>query len=115
MNAASANKEAAFKVLEILTSEEVQQWVLERGLAIPSRKALADNPYFLQDSAEAQANRIVFLGASDGNVLPYRFGQYGGEWMDPINQALSAVMSKQATVEEALAEAQAQLDALMGR
>ena len=46
MNAASENKEAAFKVLELLTSPEVQQWVLERGLAIPSRKALADNPYF---------------------------------------------------------------------
>jgi len=115
MNAASPNKEAAFKVMEILTSEEVQQWVLERGLAIPSRQALADNPYFQQDHAEAQANYTVFLGASDGNVLPFHFGEYGGEWMDPINQALSAVMSKQATVEEALREAQAQLDALMGR
>lgn len=115
MNAASANKEAAFKVLEILTSEEVQQWVLERGLAIPSREALADNPYFRQDHAEAQANYTVFLGASDGNVLPFAFGAYGGDWMDPINQALSAVMSRQATVDEALQEAQARLDAVMAR
>lgn len=115
MNAASPNKDAAFRVLEILTSEEVQQWVLERGLAIPSREALADNPYFQQDHAGAHANHVVFLGASDGNVLPYSFGTYGGDWMQPIDQALAAVMSKQATVEEALQQAQAQLDALMGR
>jgi multiple sugar transport system substrate-binding protein len=48
-------------------------------------------------------------------VLPYSFGTYGGDWMQPIDQALAAVMSKQATVEEALQQAQAQLDALMGR
>ena len=115
MNAASAHKEAAFQVLEILTSPEVQQWVLERGLAIPSREALADNPYFQQDDPEAQANYVVFLGASDGNVLPFSFGSYGGDWTGPIDQALSAVMSKQATVEEALQEAQQRLDAVMGR
>jgi len=115
MNAASEHKEAAFKVLEILTSPEVQQWVLERGLAIPSREALADNPYFQQDHPEAQANYVVFLGASDGNVLPFSFGPYGGDWSGPIDQALAAVMSKQATVEEALQEAQQRLNAVMGR
>lgn len=115
MNAASENKDAAFKVLEILTSEEVQQWVLERGLAIPSREALADNPYFRQDHAEAQANYTVFLGASDGNVLPFSFSSYGGDWMQPIDQALAAVMSKQSTWEEALNEAQMRIDAVMQR
>lgn len=115
MNAASKNKEAAFKVLEILTSEEVQQWILERGLAIPSREALADNPYFQLDNAEAEANGIVFQGASDGNVLPFSFGTYGGEWMDPINQALTAVMTQQSTLDDALQEAQARIDALMRR
>lgn len=115
LNAASKNKEAAFQVLEILTSEEVQQWVLERGLAIPSRVALADNPYFQLDNAEAQANGTVFLGASDGNVLPFHFGVYGGEWMAPIDEALAAVMSGQDSLEAALAEAQIRLDALMQR
>ena len=106
MNAASAHKAAAFQVLEILPSPEVQQWVLERGLAIPSREALADNPYFQQDDPEAQANYVVFLGASDGNVLPFSFVSYGGDWTGPIDQALSAVVSTQATVEEALQAAQ---------
>jgi len=113
INANSKNKDAAFKVMEALTSPAAQQWILERGLAIPSRKALANNPYFEKDTPEAQANKIVFLGASAGNVKPFKFKEYGGKWMDPINVALSEVMSGQKTVDEALEIAQEQLDELM--
>lgn len=113
INANSKNKDAAFEVMEALTSPTAQQWILERGLAIPSRKALADNPYFKKDTPEAQANEIVFLGASAGNVKPFKFKEYGGKWMDPINVALSEVMSGQKTVDEALEVAQEQLDELL--
>jgi len=113
INANSQNKDAAFKVLEALTSPAAQQWVLERGLAIPSRKALADNPYFEKDTPEAQANKIVFDGASTGYVKPFKFKEYGDKWMSPINIALSEVMSGQKTVDEALEIAQEQLDELM--
>ena len=99
--------------MEALTSPAAQQWILERGLAIPSRKALADNPYFEKDTPEAQANKIVFEGASAGYVKPFKFKEYGGKWMDPINVALSEVMSGQKTVDEALEIAQEQLDELM--
>lgn len=110
MNKESENKEEAFRVLELLTSKEAQQWVLERGLAIPSRKSLADNPYFEKDSAEAKANKVVFEGASAGMVKPYNFRDYGGAWMEPINTALNEVMSGQSTVEEALEQAQERLE-----
>ncbi len=113
INANSKNKDAAFKVMEALTSPAAQQWILERGLAIPSRKALADNPYFEKDTPEAQANKIVFLGASAGNVKPFKFKEYGDKWMSPINVALSEVMSGQKTVDEALEVAQEQLDELL--
>ncbi|MCR4424596.1 MAG: ABC transporter substrate-binding protein [Firmicutes bacterium] len=113
MSAASKHKDEAFRVLELLTSPEAQQWVLERGLALPSRAALVDNPYFRKADKEAIANRTVFEGASDGNVVPYEFGAYGGDWMTPINQALNAVMSGQQTVEKALDEAQKRFDALV--
>jgi len=113
INANSKNKDAAFEVMEALTSPAAQQWILERGLAIPSRKALADNPYFKKDTPEAQANKIVFLGASAGYVKPFKFKEYGGKWMDPINIALSEVMSGQKTVDEALEVAQEQLDELL--
>ncbi|MCK4258232.1 MAG: ABC transporter substrate-binding protein [Halanaerobiales bacterium] len=115
INKDSKNKEAAFKVLELLTSPEAQQWVLERGLALPSRKNLVDNPYFKQDTTEAQANYVVFKGTSDGNVLPYNFGLYGGEWMDPINESLRSVLSGEYTVEEAIKEAQDRINILLNK
>lgn len=115
INAASNRKAEAFRVLEELTSPEAQQWVLERGLALPSRVALGDNPYFDQPTPEAQANRVIFEGASDGFVRPYKFLQYGGDWMRPIDDALGAVMNGEMTADEALREAQERLDALTGR
>ncbi|MFP4364188.1 MAG: ABC transporter substrate-binding protein [Spirochaetia bacterium] len=110
INAGSANTEEAFRVVELLTSPEAQQWVLERGLAIPSRAALSDNEYFDQDNPEAQANKIVFMGASEGNVLPYFFHEYGGTWMEPINSALNEVFSGQTEVNSALETAQQRLE-----
>ena len=115
MNKNARNKQAAFKVLEQLTSPEVQQWILERGLALPSRVALTDNPYFKQNNREAYANYIVFKGASEGIVEPYSFGEYGGRWMSPIDEVLRAIMSGESTVEEGLREAQFRLDQEMQR
>ncbi|GGN02820.1 ABC transporter substrate-binding protein [Thermus composti] len=115
LNAASKNKEAAVKVLKALTSPEAQQWVLERGLAIPSRKALANNPYFQRPGKEPELNRVVFQGSlgQGGYVYPFKFLSYGGDWMRPINEALQAVMTGQKGVDQALKEAQAALDRLM--
>ncbi len=115
VNADSPNRDAAVAVLEALTSPEAQQFILEEGLAIPSREELSNNPYFQEDSAEAQGNLTVFEGASDGNVLGFQFGTVGTDYMGPLNNAMTAVMTGQATAEEALAQAQEELDALLQR
>lgn len=115
INARSQVKDEAFKVLEALTSPEAQQWILERGLALPSRAALVNNPYFAQPDPEAQANLVVFQGASDGHVHPFKFLHYGGDWMAPINDALTAVLLGELDADAALREAQQRLDALTGR
>lgn len=115
VNADSPNREAALKVLELLTSVEVQQFVLENGLAIPSRAALIDNPYFVAGTAESEANRVVFEGASHGSVFGFQFGAVGTDWMTPINNALTAVMTGQADVNAALTAAQSEIDALIAR
>lgn len=115
VNADSPNQEAAVRVLEALTSPETQQFILEQGLAIPSREAMVDNPYFQEDSREARGNLTVFQGASDGHVLGFQFGTVGTDYMGPINNAMVAVMTGQATVEEALAQAQQEIDALLQR
>jgi multiple sugar transport system substrate-binding protein len=115
VNADSPNRDAALRVLEALTSPEAQQWVLEQGLAIPSRADLADNAFFLEGTPEASANAVVFEGAGDGRVLGFQFGRIGTDWMTPINAALVSVMTGQATVDAALDEAQRDLDALTQR
>lgn len=117
LNAVSRNKEAAVKVLKALTSPEAQQWVLERGLAIPSRRALANNPYFQRPGKEPELNRIVFQGSTPqgGNVYPFKFRGFGGDWMRPISDALQAVITGQKTVDRALQDAQRELDRLTGR
>ena len=115
VNANSANQDAAIKVLEALTSPEAQQWVLENGLAIPSRKALENNPYFAEKNPEAEANRVVFEGATRGNVESYQFGKVGTDFVTPINQALNAVATGQSQVGPALEQAQSEVDALVQR
>ena len=115
VNADSPNQEAAVKVLEALTSEETQQFILEQGLAIPSRSALSENSYFEQDTPEAQANQTVFAGASDGNVLGYQFGAVGTDYGAPIANAMTAVMTGQSDSAAALQEAQTELDATIQR
>jgi len=112
INADSPHRDAALRVLAALTSPEAQQWVLEQGLAIPSRADLADNAFFLEGTPEASANAIVFQGADAGNVLGFQFGRIGTDWMTPVNAALVSVMTGQSTVDAALAEAQRDLDAL---
>lgn len=115
INADTKVKDAATEVLKALTSPEAQQFILEQGLAIPSRKALADNAYFQQDSAEARANKIVFEGASHGNVYGFQFGKVGTDYMNPINNAITAVMTGAANSQAALKQAQDDLSSLLKR
>ena len=89
--------------------------MLEQGLAIPSRETLADNPYFEQDSPEAQANATIFEGATAGNVEGYQFGAVGTDYLAPIANAMTAVMTGQADTETALQSAQEELNAIIER
>ncbi len=115
INADSPNQEAAVKVLEALTSEAAQQFILEQGLALPSREALSDNAYFAEDTPEAQASLTIFDGASDGNVLGFQFANIGTDYMTPINNAITAVMTGQAETAGALEGAQSEIDAVIAR
>lgn len=116
LNAASKNKDAAIKVLKALTSPEAQNWVLSRGLALPSRTALSNSPIFQRTGREAELNRTVFNGSTKigGVVLPYKFGKYNGaDWMRPINEALQAVITGKKSVDQAIADAQAELNRIV--
>ncbi|MFW6075377.1 MAG: ABC transporter substrate-binding protein, partial [Chloroflexota bacterium] len=113
INNQTEHMDEAVAVLEALTSEEAQQFILEEGLAIPSRETLAENPYFDEGSAESEANRTVFEGAEHGRVFGYQFGEVGTDWMTPINSALSEIMTGDESVDRALQRAQRDLDELL--
>jgi multiple sugar transport system substrate-binding protein len=115
INSDSKNRDAAIKVLAALTSAKAQQFILEQGLAIPSRTTLADNPYFKQDSIEAFTNKIVFEGAAKGNVYGFSFGKAGTDWMRPINSLLTEVMSGSTDLTVAVSAAQKEMDSLLDR
>ncbi|MEF2276825.1 extracellular solute-binding protein [Deinococcus sp. YIM 134068] len=115
VNAASKNRAAALKVLNVLTGPQVQQYVLQEGIAIPSRTALSNNAFFKKADPAAQNAAAVFAGASDGNVVPYTFGPKGPDWAKPINTALAAALSGQQTPAAALRRAQQDMTALQSR
>ncbi|UBV45444.1 extracellular solute-binding protein (plasmid) [Deinococcus taeanensis] len=115
INASTKNRAAAVKVLNLLTSAPAQQYVLEQGLAIPSRTALINNAYFKKTEAGAQNARLVFEGADDGNVRAFTFGPKGPDWGKPINEALAAVLSGQRSAADALKKAQSDMTTFQGR
>jgi multiple sugar transport system substrate-binding protein len=116
MNAASKNKAAAAKVLKALSSPEAQNWILSKGLALPSRSALGNSPIFQRPGKEAELNRTVFTGSTrvGGSVLPFKFGGMdGGDWMRPINEALLAVITGKKSVDQAIADAQTEMNRIV--
>lgn len=115
INSGTKNRAAAVKVLNLLTGAPAQQYVLEQGLAIPSRTSLQNSPYFKRTEAGAQNARLVFQGADDGNVRAFTFGPQGSDWSKPINEALAAVLSGQKTAAAALREAQADMTTFQQR
>lgn len=115
VNAASKVSKAAAKVAELLTTEEAQQWVLEQGLALPSRTSLNDNPWLRGGQPEQIASRVVLEGLSDDHVMPYFFGDVGGSWMQPINAALNSVILGEEDANTALLSAQSAFDRMLAK
>jgi len=116
MNAASKNKAAVAKVLKELESPAAQDWILSKGLALPSRSALANSPIFQRPGRESELNRVVFDGSGKigGQVLPFKFAGYdGGDWQRPFNDALLAVITGKKTVDQAISDAQNQINRLV--
>ena len=108
---ASGRPDLAFKVIEILTSPEVQNYILESGHAIPSRAALLNSAYFQQKDDFAQATKKVFEATDLPGTVPFAFGEIGqGAYTGAVNEALTLIMQGEATVEEAMNEAAAKLN-----
>lgn len=104
-----------FKVIETLTSPEVQTYILESGHAIPSRQALLNSPFFQQEDPFALATKTVFEATGLPGTVPFTFGDVGGTtYMGAVNEALTLIMQGEATVEEAMELAAARLNEKLG-
>ncbi|MEW9031799.1 MAG: ABC transporter substrate-binding protein, partial [Planifilum fimeticola] len=102
MSKNSEHKEEAFKLLQFLTSEKGQQYVVEGGLAMPSLKSMGEK--FIEKYPE----REPFVKAVE-YAEPYQYGEKGNELVDTFNKAAESAILKKKPAKEALEEAQNKL------
>lgn len=80
------NPEAAWKLVQFLTSEASQKTVLESGFALPTRISLGSSEYFTNNPNSA----AIFNGALEG-AYPFYFGPVGSDVTDQMGKALERV------------------------
>jgi multiple sugar transport system substrate-binding protein len=103
MNKNSKNKDDAFKLLEFLTGKEGQQFVVDSGLALPSRKSMEEG------FRAKYPDRVAFIDGA-AYSYPWQFGLLGTKVSDAANKASDSLIMKQANnAQEALDNAQKQL------
>ncbi len=95
--------EEAWKVINYLTGIENQTKVLYSGFALPSRKALLDDPYFEENPVSA----TIFRGAEIGT--PFMWGLHGSDVNEKMGQALEKVYLEGVSPADALKEAAEEL------
>jgi multiple sugar transport system substrate-binding protein len=87
MSKNAKHPDAAWTLINYLTSEESQKAMMESGIALPSRVALKDSAYFKKNPRSATFLR----GAARGARLFY-WGVIGSVVNDQISQALEGIM-----------------------
>ncbi|MGQ9700641.1 MAG: ABC transporter substrate-binding protein [Candidatus Bipolaricaulaceae bacterium] len=93
------NPEAAWEVINYLTSLENQTTVLHSGFALPSRKALLEDPYLKENPVVA----AIFRGAKF--ATPFMWGLHGADVNDQMGKALERIYLAGVSPEEALKDA----------
>ncbi|MEG6565555.1 ABC transporter substrate-binding protein [Thermoanaerobacterium saccharolyticum] len=103
MNKNSKHKDEAFKLLEFLTGKEGQQFVVDSGLALPSRKSMEEG------FRAKYPDRVAFIDGA-AYSYPWQFGLLGTKVSDAANKASDSLIMKQAkNAQEALDNEQKQL------
>lgn len=113
VNAKTQFPNAAAALVIFLTSAANQQALLPSGLATPSLKALASDPYF---NNNATAKVLVDAG-SYGTSSDLALGgpEKKGDIASTLNQALESVFLGQAATKDALDQAAQQVDEILGQ
>ncbi|MCL5773711.1 MAG: sugar ABC transporter substrate-binding protein [Firmicutes bacterium] len=104
------NPEAAWKLVKYLTGAEGQKTVAELGLALPSRKSIAESPVFLE-SKPPDNNKVYLSSIKYGYFLPYC-----SKWAQistVMNAKLDLVWSGDMTAKEACAIITKEVDKIL--
>ncbi|KPL82725.1 ABC transporter substrate-binding protein [Thermanaerothrix daxensis] len=96
----SKNPEAAWRVINYLTSEAAQRKVMESGFALPTRLSLQESDYLKTNPASA----AIFRGALQG-ARPFMWGLVGSDVNDQMTKALERVYLENQSVEESFKQA----------
>ncbi|MGB9799550.1 MAG: ABC transporter substrate-binding protein [Thermanaerothrix sp.] len=96
----SKNPEAAWRVINYLTSEAAQKKVMESGFALPTRLSLQKSDYLKTNPASA----AIFRGALQG-ARPFMWGLAGSDVNDQMTKALERVYLENMSVEESFKQA----------
>lgn len=100
ISANTKNPEAAWRVVQFLTSEASQKTVLESGFALPSRASLQNSDY-LKNNPNVAA---IFNGSFNG-ARPFFWGKVGSDVNDQMGKALERIFQQNQPVDEAMKQA----------
>jgi len=96
----SQHPEAAWELINFLTSEASQSTVLESGFALPTRQSLLESDYLKNNPNSA----AIFRGAFEGAHL-FMWGLVGSDVNDQMSKALERIYLEDQPVDEAFAQA----------
>ena len=100
MAATTQNKDAAWRLIEFANSSEGQQIVAATGRTVPSMRAVAESPAFLDPAAKPARSRVWL------DVLPVLHNMpITATWIDVetiVDSELERAYYGQATVDEAI-------------
>lgn len=102
ISANTKNPEAAWRVVNFLTSEASQTTVLESGFALPSRKSLQNNEYLKNNPNSA----AIFNGSFNG-AHPFFWGRFGSDVNDQMGKALERIFKEKQSPADAMSQAAA--------
>ncbi|MFN2519469.1 MAG: ABC transporter substrate-binding protein [Candidatus Limnocylindria bacterium] len=97
--AKTKNADACMLFVKYMTGKDVQKQVLESGFALPSRKDLANDPFFSSHANE----KTLFDSATF--AVPWTFGPHEAKIQDAMNNALGAILLGKSSVKDALDKA----------
>lgn len=111
VNANSKNKDAAFKVIDFLTSEEGQKPIVENNQDAPANLALLDNDAFLKS---APGKNMGAFKESASMLYSPPIGPHWNEMQKVFDDALGPFFQNKADAQATLDRVQTELQALLG-